>query len=170
MAAGLVRVKRQTVGRAITALLKWDTTRPTFTHQFSQLTLQQRAAVLILSIRAVWDAVTAQYGGKAEIIQTLVMSNRTVILRRKSTRYRSGTKLFIGLVGTVELSVTPPTLWDTLIGVSTLVLVHTTGKRLGSCWSFRRTLCSVGDVIQGDVCPHVSTHLHLEGHSERCWV
>lgn len=32
------------------------------------------------------------------------------------------------------------------------------------------TLRSVGDVIQGDVCPHVSTHLCLEGHSERRWV
>lgn len=28
------------------------------------------------------------------------------------------------------------------------------------------TLCSVGNVIQGDVCPHVSTHLGLKGHSE----
>ncbi len=41
MAAGLIRVKRQTVGRAVTALLKWDTSGRTFTHQFSQFTLQQ---------------------------------------------------------------------------------------------------------------------------------
>lgn len=32
------------------------------------------------------------------------------------------------------------------------------------------TLCGVRDVIQGDVCPHVSTHLCLEAHSERCRV
>lgn len=32
------------------------------------------------------------------------------------------------------------------------------------------TFCSVGDIIQCNVCPHVSTHLRLEGHSERCWV
>lgn len=42
-------------------------------------------------------------------------------------------------------------------------------KTLTSCTSYH-TLCGVGYVIQGDVCPHVSTHLCLEGHSERCWV
>lgn len=32
------------------------------------------------------------------------------------------------------------------------------------------TFCSVGNVIQCDVCPYVPTHLRLEGHSERGWV
>lgn len=41
MAAGLVRVKRQTVSRVVTTLLKWNTSRRTFTHQFSQFTLQK---------------------------------------------------------------------------------------------------------------------------------
>lgn len=33
--------------------------------------------------------------------------------------------------------------------------------------TFHHTLCTVGDVIQGDVRPHVSAHLSLEGHPER---
>lgn len=37
-------------------------------------------------------------------------------------------------------------------------------------FTFCHTLCSVGDVIQGDVGPHISPRLCLEGHSERCWV
>lgn len=37
-------------------------------------------------------------------------------------------------------------------------------------FTFHHTLCSVGDVIQGDVRPHVSTRFCLEGHSERCRV
>lgn len=41
MAAGLIRVERLTVGRVVTAIVKWDTHRQTFTHQFSQFTLQQ---------------------------------------------------------------------------------------------------------------------------------
>lgn len=41
MAAGLIRVKRQTVCRTVTTLLKRNTTGRTFTHQFSQLALQQ---------------------------------------------------------------------------------------------------------------------------------
>lgn len=41
MAAGLIRVKRQAVGRVVTTLVTWNTRRPTFTHQFSQFTLQQ---------------------------------------------------------------------------------------------------------------------------------
>jgi len=90
------------------------------------------AAVLVLCIRAVRDAVTAQHGGEAGVVQTLEMSNRTAVLRRKSAGCHRGTKLFIGPVGTVQLSVTPPTLRDTLIGVQTLVLAHTTGQRLGS--------------------------------------
>lgn len=81
------------------------------------------------------------------------MSSRTVILRRNSTRYHSGTKLFVGLVGTVQLSVTPPAPWDTLEGVRTLVLVHTTGQRLGRYWSW-------GDISQGR-CMH-KLHINAE--------
>ncbi len=93
------------------------------------------ASVLVLSIRAVWDEVTAKYGGQADTIRTLEMSNRTAILRRNSSRHDGEAKLFIGLVCTVLLSVTPPALWDALEGVFTLVLVLSTGHRLGSYWS-----------------------------------
>ena len=93
------------------------------------------AAVLVLSIRTVWDAVTAQYGGDAGVIQALVLSSRTAVLRRDSARNHCGTKLFVGQVGTVRLSVTLPALWDALKGVGTLVLVPSTGQRLGSHWS-----------------------------------
>lgn len=41
MAAGLIRVKRQTVCGTVTTLLKRNTTGRTFTRQFSQLALQQ---------------------------------------------------------------------------------------------------------------------------------
>lgn len=175
MAAGLIRVKRQTVCRTVTTLLKRNTTGRTFTHQFSQLALQQSwwkhrdrerespeilkeavgeefsqrskvlsvrtagiltAAVLVLSARTVQDAVTAQYGGQAVIIQTLVVSRWTGILRRNGARYHNGTKLFVRPVGTVELSVTPPAFGDTLKGVNTLVLVHSTGQRLGRYWAW----------------------------------
>ncbi len=37
-------------------------------------------------------------------------------------------------------------------------------------FTFYHTLCGVGDVIQGDVRPRVSTRLRLERHSERCRV
>lgn len=102
---------------------------------FHFLTPVLTAAVLVLSIRAVRDAVTAQDGGQAEIIQTLIMPRRTVTLWRNSAGHHSGTRLFIGLVRTVRLSVTPPALWDALKGVRALVLVGTTGHRLGSSWS-----------------------------------
>ena len=93
------------------------------------------AAVLILSVRAVRDAVTAQDGRQAKIIQTLEMPRRTVSLWRNSAGHHSGTRLFIGPVCTIWLSVTPPALWDALKGVRALVLVGTTGHRLGSNWS-----------------------------------
>lgn len=175
MAAGLIRVKRQTVRRTVATLLKRNTTGRTFTHQFSQLALQQSwwrqrdterespaileeavgeehsqrrkvslvrtagiltAAVLVLSTRTVQDAVAAQYGGQAVIIQTLVVSRWTGTLRRNSARYHSGTRLFVRPVGTVELSVTPPAFWDTLKGVHALVLVHSTGQRRRRYWSW----------------------------------
>lgn len=39
-------------------------------------------------------------------------------------------------------------------------------------WNFtsNHTLLCVGNVIQGNVCPHVSAHFCQEGHSERCRV
>lgn len=41
-------------------------------------------------------------------------------------------------------------------------------KQLG--FTSSHALWSEGDVIQGDVGPHVSTHLSLEDHPERCRV
>lgn len=41
MAAGLISVERQAVGGAVAALVKWNTTRQSFTHQFSQFALLQ---------------------------------------------------------------------------------------------------------------------------------
>lgn len=41
-------------------------------------------------------------------------------------------------------------------------------KQLG--FTSSPALWSEGDVIQGDVGPHVSAHLTLEGHPERCRV
>lgn len=41
MAAGLIGAKRQTVSIVVATLVEWDTTGRTFTHQFSQLALQQ---------------------------------------------------------------------------------------------------------------------------------
>lgn len=41
MAAGLIGVKRQAVGIVVATLVKWNTTRRSFTHQFSQFALLQ---------------------------------------------------------------------------------------------------------------------------------
>lgn len=48
----------------------------------------------------------------------------------------------------------------------------TTEKKRKQSNSFTsdHTLSGVRDVVQGDVCPYVSTHFCLEGHPEGCWV
>lgn len=94
------------------------------------------AAVLILSIGTVQDSIAAQYGWQAEVIQTLVLSRRAVILRRNSARQQRRTELFIWAVIAVQLFVTPPALWNALKGICTLVLVHTAGQRLRRHWSW----------------------------------
>lgn len=43
-------------------------------------------------------------------------------------------------------------------------------KRKEIPFTFCSALCGVGDVVQGDVRPHVSAGLRLEGHSERSRV
>lgn len=95
------------------------------------------AAVLVLPLRTVGDAVAAQYGGQAAAVQTPVLSSPTATLRGDGAGDVARTRLFVWLVGTVQLAVTPPAHWDALEVVRALVLVHATGERLGSnrSWS-----------------------------------
>lgn len=90
---------------------------------------RRTAAVLVFSTRAVGDAVTAQDGRDAEVIQTAVKTRRTAILRRGRAGDHRRTLLFIRAVHTVKLPVAPPALRDALEGVRTPELVRTAGQR-----------------------------------------
>lgn len=95
------------------------------------------AAVLVLPLGTVGDAIAAQYGGQAAVVQAAVPSSWTATLRGDGPGDLVRTSLFVGLVGTVRLAVTPPALWNALKVVRALVVVHATGRRLGSNWSWR---------------------------------
>lgn len=90
--------------------------------------------MLILAMGAVGDTVTAQYGGEADVVRTLVVACGAAALRGEGTRYGRGATLFVRLVKAVKLTVALPAPGDTLKGVDTLEVLRAAGQRL---WSHR---------------------------------